>query len=177
MKNKKIFILLFLILIIILIALYFIVNNFNNNQNNTNELYLNYTPEEEISSKQMRETIVSLYFIDTDNKLKSEGKLIDSNLLITNPYKEIIQLLLQGPTNNQLKNPFPENTKIIDATIQNTCVTLNFSDELLNYENEEQKMNIVNCLLNTLCELNEVNSFKIIINNENINNFDEIFSL
>lgn len=178
MKNKKIFILLILVLITILIAIYYIINNFQKNQDTTNNLYSDYTPEEEISSKQMRETIVNLYFLDKENKLKSEGKLIDSNLLISNPYMQIIELLLNGPSNTeQLKNSFPENTKIIDATIKNTCVTLNFSNELLNYENEEQKLNIINCILNTLCELNEVNSFKILINNETVNKFNEIYSL
>lgn len=180
MKNKKTFILLILVLVIILFALYIIIKNFNNETHNSeeNNLYSDYTPEEEISSTQMRETIVTLFFVDTTtNNLKSEGKLIDSISLLQNPYKQLIELLLKGPENTTLNSVFPENTQILDATFENNCVTLNFSSELLNYTDDTQKYNIINSILNTLTQLNEVNSFKIVINNEKCDNFNEEYSL
>ena len=104
MKNKKIFFLLILVLIIILISLYFVIKNFKtkNLTNETNSLS-EYTPEEEISSKQMRETTVTLYFIDSNNNIKSEGKLIDSASLLQNPYKQLIELLLSYHQYNEQK--------------------------------------------------------------------------
>lgn len=180
MKNKKTFILLILVLVIILFALYIIIKNFNNETHNSeeNNLYSDYTPEEEISSTQMRKTIVTLFFVDTTtNNLKSEGRLIDSANLLQNPYKQLVELLLKGPETTSLNKVFPENTQIIDATFESNCVTLNFSSELLNYTDDVQKYNIINSILNTLTQLNEVNSFKIVINNEKCDNFNEEYSL
>ena len=61
---------------------------------------------------------------------------------------------------------FPEGTRLIDATLSNDCVLLNFSEELLNFKDDVQKYNIINSILDSLTQLNEVNSIKILINNE-----------
>ena len=86
MKNKKILLLLVSVLIIILVLLFFIVKNFNNNDaNNENTDISEYTPEEEISNVQLRRTLVTLFYLDSENdELKSEGKLIDSTELLNN---------------------------------------------------------------------------------------------
>lgn len=176
MKSKKILFLLIIVLIIILVLLFFIVRSFNS-ENKATEKIQEYTPAEEISESQLRETMVSLYFLDkTSNSLKSEGKLIDSALLLQNPYKELINLLIKGPSNDSLLKVFPDNTQVLDAYIQNGCVTIDFSEEILNFENEEQQYNIVNSILNTLTQLNEVSSIKILINNENSNYFKEEYT-
>ena len=120
---------------------------------------------------------MTLYFLDKNsNTLKSEGKLIDSLLLLQNPYKELVNLLISGPTSQNLSNVFPENTQILDAYIKNNCVTLDFSEELLNFENEDQKYNIVNSILNTLTQLNEVYSIEFLINNEKNDVFSDTFT-
>lgn len=178
MKNKKIFFLLILVLIIILISLYFIIKNFNKKIfTEENNSYSEYTPEEEISSKQLRETTISLYFVDSNNNIKSEGKLIDSATLVQNPYKQLIELLISGPQSENLAKVFPENTKILEAKLENSCVILNFSEELINYVDDNQKFNIINTILNTLTQLNEVNSIKILINNNQSDKFNEEYSL
>lgn len=178
MKNKKIFFLLILVLIIILISLYFIIKNFNKKIfTEENNSYSEYTPEEEISSKQLRETTISLYFVDSNNNIKSEGKLIDSATLVQNPYKQLIELLISGPQSENLVKVFPENTKILEAKLENSCVILNFSEELINYVDDNQKFNIINTILNTLTQLNEVNSIKILINNNQSDKFNEEYSL
>lgn len=174
MKNKKILILLFFVLTIILLILFHIVKGFNHS--NT-RIMQEITPEEEISENQLRETIVTLYFLDKNsNTLKSEGKLIDSASLIQNPYKQLVDLLIQGPTSEFLSNVFPENTQVLDAYLKNDCVIVDFSQELLNFENEEQKYNIINSVLNTLTKLNEVNSVEILINNEKNDSFSDTFT-
>ena len=117
-------------------------------------------------------TVKSLEYTNT---LKSEGKLIDSVLLLQNPYKELVSLLIAGPTNSNLCNVFPENTKVLDAYIENDLVTIDFSDDILNFESEEQKFNIINSVLNTLCELNEVNAVKFLVNNEQNKIFNDKF--
>lgn len=174
MKNKKFLFLLIFVLAIIVVLLFYIVKNFNSTDKSiTQEI----TPEEEISENQLRETVVTLYFLDKEsNTLKSEGKLIDSASLIQNPYKELVNLLIQGPKSQNLSTVFPENTQILDAYIKNNCVTLDFSEELLNFETEDQKYNIVNSILNTLAQLNEVNSIEFLINNEKSDVFSDTFT-
>ena len=58
-KNRKKIIAIITLILIILLAI-FIWNNISI-ENNVDE-YQDYTPEEEISEEQMRQTIVSLYF-------------------------------------------------------------------------------------------------------------------
>lgn len=163
MKNKKILFLLIGVLIIILAILFFIIKNFKiENKTNLSE----YTPGEEISSTQLRETTVNLYFVDSSSgELKSEGKHIDSITLLENPYQELTKLLISGPETQNLVKVFPENTQILDAKLEKNCVVLNFSTELLNFTDEAQKYNIINSILNTLTTLNEVNSIKILVDN------------
>ena len=177
MKNKKILFLLICVLVIILVSLFFIVKNFNTKNTDENTTYNDYTPQEEISSEQMRETIVTLYFIDSNNELKSEGRLIDSVSLLENPYKTLIELLLSGPQTENLSKVFPENTQILDTSFENNCVTLNFSEHLLNFTDDTQKYNIINSILNTLTQLNEVNSIKILVNNSACEEFDDEYFL
>ena len=161
---KKKLLLLFIILIIICLAIYYIINHISITKNAG---YMDYTPAEEISDSQSRQTTVSLYFLNPKtNQLKPEGKILNTNELLKNPYKLIVEKLIEGPTDENLQKVLPENTKIIDANLSNDCVILNFSDEILNYQDDTQKFNIINSLLNTLTQFNEVNTIKILINGE-----------
>ena len=173
MKNKRLLFLFLFILIIVVVLLCFVVKNFIS-VNKDASTFSDYIPEEEISSEQIRKTIVTLYFVDSNNQIKSEGRFIDSALLLENPYTYITNLLLEGPQSEDLVSCFPENTSLLDAIYKNGILTLDFSDSLLNYSSEEQRLNIIDCLLNTLSELNEVKTIKILINNEyNVNFSDE----
>lgn len=161
--KKKLPILL-LVLIILGVLIYFIINHISITKNDD---YINFTPEEEISESQLKETTINLYFLNPENnQLKSEGRTIGTSELLQNPYKVIVQKLLDGPTDNKLKSVFPEETRLIDATLSNDCVILNFSEEILNFKDDVQKYNIINSILDSLTQLNEVNSIKILINNE-----------
>ena len=164
--KKRILILIIIILIIIRGIVFALTRN-NNQEITESEQIQEYTPEEEISSQQLRETTLTLFFLDKETQeLKSEGKLIDSSNLLQDPYKLIVQYLIDGPTSDTLETVFPENTRIIDASIEQNCVTLNFSEELLNYQDDTQKYNIINSILNSLTQLTEVNSIKFLINGE-----------
>ena len=172
MKTKKI---IFIILIILIAIGAFLI--LAKNKKNTKDKISEYTPEEEISQEQLRETVVTLFFLNSDTKeLKSEGRLVDSKVLLQNPYKLIVEMLIEGPKNKELTNVFPENTRILDVSIEDSCVTLNFSEELTKFKDDVQKYNIINSILNSLAQLNEVNSIKILVNNEPNKNFDEQYS-
>ena len=174
--NRKKLVLIFSIFIIIGVITYFVINNISISKI-SNDNYSNYTPQEEISDNQLRQTSITLYFVDKESgELKSENRLIDATELLKNPYKLIVQNMIEGPENESFTTPFPVNTKIIDASLTGNCVILNFSEEILNYENDTQKFNIINSIVNSLTQLTEVNSIKILINNESHNGISEEYS-
>lgn len=173
MRTKKIILGIILILIIIGIIYFLITHIQKNDDKNSSD----YTPAEEISDEQMRQTMVTLFFVESEkDTLKAEGRLVSTKDLLSDPYKELVCLLLNGPKTSGLKRVFPEDVRILSATFEKNCVTLDFSQELLNFENEDQKYNIINTLLNTLTQLNEVKSIKILINGESNENFPEEYS-
>ena len=89
----------------------------------------------------------------------------------------MVELLISGPKTDSLKNVFPDNVKILDTKLENNCIVLNFSEELASVSEDTQKYNIVNTILNTLSQLNEVNSIKILVSGETNDNFNEEYKL
>ena len=89
--NKKIIIAIISLLIIGGLII-FIYKNISIEKNKEDE-YQDYTPQQEISDEQNRQTKVTLYFENSETgELESEIRLIDANALIKEPEKEIINL-------------------------------------------------------------------------------------
>ena len=171
MKRKKLTAIITLILIILLG--FFVYKNISI-ENNKNDGYQEYTPQEEISEEQNRQTKITLYFQNIDTgELDTEIKIIDANMLINEPEKELINLLIKGPQNNNLKKLIPDGTILHDIKIDKSCTIVNLSNEFLNYENEENKLKIINSIVNTLTNLKEINSVKFLINGEQNENLSE----
>ena len=63
--------------------------------------------------------------------------------------------------------------------IEGDCLTLDFSSDFLNYDktDEKTKENLINSLANTLTQLNEVNSIKILIDGSENEEFSEIYTV
>lgn len=174
MKNKKIILLFVILLIIIFVVGFFSIKFVKNKKEN--EVQNEYIPEEEISDEQLRETIVSLYFPDKEtNMLKPEARLVNVKELIQSPYNVLIELLINGPKNDKLSSIIPENTKLLNSTLEGECLILDFSSELLNYNKDDskEKENLINSIVNTVTELNEVNKVKILINGQTSEEFSE----
>jgi spore germination protein GerM len=171
-NRKKIIAIITLILIILLVI--FIWNNITI-ENNVDE-YQDYTPEEEISEEQMRQTKVILFFSNSETgEIESEVKIVDINLLINEPYKPIMNWLINGPQSSNLKRLIPEGTAMHDIKVEKSCAIINLSKEFLNYETEENKLKIINSIVNTLTNLKEINSVKFLINGEENEKFSEIY--
>ena len=170
-KNTIISIIIF---IAIILGIYFIYKNIEIKK--VENEYQDYTPEEEISDSQTRQTKIILYFENIETgELETEIKLIDANLLIKNPYKELIDLLIKGPQSSNLKKLVPDGTRLNDVKIEKNCAIINFSEEFLNYENEEKKLKIINSIVNTLTNLKEINSVSFLINGEKNEKLNEIY--
>ena len=172
-KNKKKIIAIITLISIILIGI-FIHNNVSiENQNNE---YQDYTPQEEISEEQMRQTKVILYFANSETgELESETKIVDANLLLKEPYKEIMNWLIKGPQSSNLKKLIPEGTVMHDIKVEKSCAIINVSNEFLNYDTEENKLKIINSIVNTLTNLKEIESVKFLINGEENEKLSETY--
>ena len=169
MKNKKNGIIFFVVLAVILIGGYFAIKYVKNKEIMTT--VEEYVPEEEITEEQVRQTIVSLYFPNKESdELNPEARLIDIKEIINNPSERLMNLLIEGPKNDKNKKVIPDGTKLNKNYFEDDCVVLDLSGEFLNYskDDEKQKNNMIDCIVNTLTELNEINKVKFLIDgNEN----------
>ena len=161
------------IFVILIIAIIIGVCFFIKNKENVNEI-TEYVPEQEISEEQLRQTIVSLYF-KNENGLMPEARLVDVKELINNPYEKIINMLLEGPKNENLQKTIPEATKINKIERQGEILILDFSEEFISNHNggEEQEKLTIKSILKTVTELTEINGIKIKINGEENKEFKD----
>lgn len=179
--NKKVIIIIALILILTGVGVWYFFFYNKQSQNEVNEII----PEEEISEEQMRQTIVSLYFYNgTTQSLVSEGRLIDVKELIKDPYRRLMELLIEGPQNSELTRTIPEGTRINKVEVKGDVLYLDLSKEFIeNHEGGEEKENAtIYSIVNTMINLTEINGVKILIGGEenkafkdNLIKFDDPF--
>lgn len=172
MKKKIIFII--FLVVFICMAIYMVVKN-STIAENKNELS-EYTPEGEISDEDLRNTIITLYFVDEETgKITSEARLIDSKELLREPYDTLIGMLIEGPKDSNLITVIPENAKLLNTSLNSECLTLDFSEDFINSapEDDIQKSNMIYMIVNTLTELKEVSSVKFLINGEEVEGFEK----
>lgn len=164
MKNKKVIIILIAIIIILSIVGYLIYQKIK--QNKEQNQITEYIPEEEINIEGLRQTIVSLYFNQKDsNTLVPEARNIDVKELIKEPYKTLMQLLIEGPKSERLEKTIAEGTKINKIELKNGILYVDLSKEFI--ENHkggaEAESRTIYSIVNTLTGLNEVEAVKILI--------------
>ena len=169
MKKKLIIIVSAVIIILVGIMTYFYLTK-------EKTVSVEYQPEEEITNEQMRQTIVSLYYKNKDTKeLMPEGRVIDSKELLENPYKKLVELLIEAPKNDKLESAIPEGTKVNNAKIEGDIVYIDLSKEFIENHaggQEEESLTIYS-IVNTLTELTEVNSIKILIDGKEDESFKD----
>ncbi len=175
MKNKKIIMYVGIIsIVLILIGVgYYIYNNI---KNNNKEIISEYTPQEEITGEQLRQTVINLYFLNPDTlEITPEARQIDSRELLNNPYELLINLLIEGPKNEKLLKLIPENTKLNNAKIENGILYIDFSEDFI----KEQKLGkaqeelILKSIVNTVTELTEINKVAFLIDGEENKGFPD----
>lgn len=129
-----------------------------------------YTPETEIEETELRKTIITLYFLDKNTgELAKESRLIDSKELIIKPYEEVINMLINGPENSNYERIIPENVKLLETKLEADCLVINFSNEILeSMRDESKKVKITESIYQSLKEFTEINSVKILVENQEI---------
>ncbi len=173
MKGRKIVLFFTLILILIIVGGYFIIEYLS--FENTEE-FLEYTPEEEITKEQLRQTIVTLYYMDKESKeLVPESRIIDIKELLIFPYETLIKMLLEDPKNEQLEKIFPDDVIINKIYAENDMLVIDFSSTILNFK-EENKEKMLDSLAKTLTQLVEINSIKILVDDNEHPEFSGIYN-
>ena len=160
--NKKIILIIIILAILIGVGVWYFFFFSKNNEQQVNEII----PEEEISEEQMRQTIVSLYFYNESAKsLASEGRLIDAKELVEDPYRKLMELLIEGPQNTSLSKTIPDGTRVNKAELKGETLYLDLSKEFIeNHQGgEEQESITIYSIVNTMTNLTEVNAIKILI--------------
>ena len=177
MKNKKILIIFVCLFLLILIGGYFAINYVKSKNKET--IVEEYVPEEEITEEQLRQSIVSLYFLDTQtNELVPEARLIDIKEMMSAPYENLVNLLIEGPKSEKSVKLIPDNTRLLQNNLEGDCLVLDFSAEFLNYDKEDEKgkENLINSIVNTLTELSEINEVKILIDGKENQEFNQVYT-
>lgn len=169
-KIKKLILFIIIVSLISVIIIYFV------NSRQKKDKYEEYQPQEEISEEQERQTIISLYFINkTTRKVEPEARLIDVKELITDPYTTIVNMLIEGPKNDSYEKAIPEGTMLISADMSGDVLKLNFSSEFIDNHKggKEEEEKTIESIVNTVTELTEVNSVRILINGEENQTFKD----
>lgn len=169
--KKKIFITI-IIIVFFLIILFIFFNTTIEKNNNENTIKNEIQPEEEISEEQNYDTKIKIYALDpTSNILTSEEITIDARNLIDNPYKYIVELLINLPENSTLKSAIPSDTKINSIYFNKEILTIDLNEAFLNSSGTDAIYSIVD----TLCEFNDVDGVQFLINGKTNEQLSECF--
>ena len=157
---------------------------YKNNKKNKS-INQEYIPQQEITNEQLRQTVITLYFLNLDTgTIMPEARKIDAKELIKEPYKVLIELLINGPKSEKMAKLIPDGTKLNKIEIKNDCIYIDFSNEFINEQKlgKEQEELIIKSIVNTVTELKEINSVVILIDGKENQefpdgqiNFKEIF--
>lgn len=172
MSKKSVCIILILVVIVGIILFFTTRNNKKEDNENT---FTEYTPQEEISSEQLRQTLVTLYFKNKETgTLMPEARMIDSKVLLNDPYNKLIELLIEGPKNDSLEKVIPNDTVVNSVKFEKGIVYVDFSKDFIKTQTmgAEEELKIVNSIVNTLTELTEVDGVKFLIDGEDDLSFE-----
>ncbi|MBR0350796.1 MAG: GerMN domain-containing protein [Clostridia bacterium] len=178
MDKNKLRIIVGILIILIVVGGFFAIRMAKNSSQETS-IGEEYTPQEEITEEQERMASVNIYFPNKEkNKLEIETKLVDIREMMNIPYEKIFNLLKAGPKKDNLEKIIPKNTKVLKAYLDKDCLVLDLSKDFLNYdmEKENAKNNLINSIVYSLTELNEVNSVKFLIEGKEDEQFNQIYT-
>lgn len=160
-KIKKVIIIIGLIILLVLLICFL--------TKDSEVDFIEYTPEEEITEEQVRQTMVKLYFKNKDTgELDTETRIIDVKELANNPYELLVKMLIEGPKNEKLDRLIPEGTNINKVEFQKNVVIIDFFEGFIKNHpgGLEEESKTIYSIVNTLTELTEVDGVKILINGE-----------
>ena len=109
----------------------------------------------------------NIYLLDNNNNMLIRTSIISNTNESLDKAKEIIDSLTinsksSNYINNKLKPIIPENTRILDISLDDKLLKINFNEEFLNIsENQEEKL--IESLIYSLTELDDIDNIMIFI--------------
>ncbi len=124
-----------------------------------------YEDTDTIPNGQNEKTAVTLYFANSDaTALKAEKRTVETQDSISME-KTIIAELLKGPTSSSLLTVIPQDTKLLNIETNSGVCFVNFSSEFVTKftGGTNTGMLIVYSIVNSLAELDDIDSVQILI--------------
>ena len=113
-------------------------------------------------------TTVRIYFPDKNGeRLVIEDRVIDTQQALSFE-KAIVSELLRGPQSNKLSAAVADGTKLLNIETKDGVCYVNFSNEFKSKSNSGSTATMLSLysVVNSLCELENVNSVQIFVNGE-----------
>ena len=109
--------------------------------------------------------MISLYFLNKEtHELEKETRLIDSKELIKEPYKKVVNMLIEGPQNEDLEPLMGNNVEVKEISLDKNVLNISFSSNFLENIGDEIIANkVITAISNTLKEFKEIDSVNIVI--------------
>ncbi len=114
----------------------------------------------------------SIYLLDENNYLVKTKILLDSEKTEDKIKSIISNLTISSNTKfpDKLKSLIPKNTKLNKVTIENDLVSLDFSKEFMNV-NEETSLKLIESLVYSITELDDINKVNISIEGNSLETY------
>ena len=172
-KKFRIIFLIVSIIFIIIFLTCILLKRKNNSKNEVEEFHnIEVQPEEEVPETSNYETNIKLFLIDpTSGILTGEDVVLDARELVDNPYKYIINLLINPPDSLKVESAIPKGTKINNCVMNKGVLTVDLSNEFLN----SSGTNSIYSIVNTMSQFNEIDSVIFRINGEENDQLKEKF--
>jgi len=172
-KKFRIIFLTVSIIFIIIFLTFILLKRKNNSKNEVEEFHnIEVQPEEEVPETSNYETNIKLFLIDpTSGILTGEDVVLDARELVDNPYKYIINLLINPPDSLKVESAIPKGTKINNCVMNKGVLTVDLSNEFLN----SSGTNSIYSIVNTMSQFNEIDSVIFRINGEENDQLKEKF--
>lgn len=114
-----------------------------------------------------KEDMEVIYTLNIDNYVSRTTVYVDDDLSVVDKVKSLLEIMIEKNNKNALlpsnfKPILPKNTKIIDVTLNNDIIRVNFSSELLNIT-KEQSEKMIEAITYTITEFDDVLGIEIYV--------------
>lgn len=113
---------------------------------------------------------LSLFFDDSKDEEKAQVTVEERVIIKEELLGElIVQELIKGPTTtSQLKPIFPKDTRLLSFSVSDNIAYINLSKEVVSKTTKAQEEACLKALALSLCQLQEITSIKILVENKDI---------
>lgn len=131
--------------------------------------YIKYDSEEIINKKNENTSNFNLYTINNNDYVVSTPVFIENNLSLEEKVLEVLNIMITNNNKNYLLPSYsspilPNGTKVLDIKLNGDILKISFSNELNNIS-EEQSSKMIESLVYTLTEFEEVLGTEIYVEN------------